>query len=64
MYTAATFALAALTHLDFFTTLGHVLVVILAALWILVTARTTHGAWHGHLFQSPSLSKETGLPYA
>lgn len=64
VYTAATFALAALTHLDFFTTLGHVLVVILAALWILVTARTTHGAWHGHLFQSPSLSKETGLPYA
>lgn len=64
VYTAATFGLAALTHMAFFTDLGHVLVVALVALWLLVTSRTAHGAWHGHLFQTPALSKETGLPRA
>lgn len=64
VYTAATFGLAALTHMAFFTDLGHVLVVALVALWLLVTSHTAHGAWHGHLFQTPALSKETGLPRA
>ncbi|AFD28033.1 MULTISPECIES: TDT family transporter [Deinococcus] len=62
VYTAATFGLGALTHLTVFTVLGHVFVVTLAALWVLVTVRTVHGAWHGHLFQTPPLSRETGLP--
>ncbi len=64
VFTAATFGLAALTHLAFFATFGQLLVVVLAALWLVVTARTVHGAWHGHLFQTPPLSKETGLPRA
>jgi len=62
VFTAATFGLGALTHMAFFIDFGHVLVVALAFLWLLVTARTAHGAWHGHLFQSPALSRETGLP--
>ncbi|GGR15795.1 TDT family transporter [Deinococcus ruber] len=62
VYTAATFGLATLTHMAFFTGLGHGLVVALAVLWLLVTTRTIHGAWHGHLFQTSAPSKETGLP--
>ena len=62
VFTAATFGLASLTHMPSFTTFGHILVAILALLWIMVTVRTAHGAWHGHLFQTPPLSKETGLP--
>ncbi|WP_237725073.1 hypothetical protein [Deinococcus alpinitundrae] len=62
VYTASTFGLAALTHLAFFSTLGQVMVALLAALWVLVAGRTLHGAWHGHLFQSQPLSSETGQP--
>ena len=62
VYAAATFSLGHLTHLAFFTHLGELLVVVLAALWLLVTVRTAHGAWHGELFQTLALSRETGLP--
>ncbi|WP_407542286.1 hypothetical protein Q0M94_18690 (plasmid) [Deinococcus radiomollis] len=62
VFTATTFSLGALTHMAFFTYLGHLLVVALAALWVMVGARTVHGAWHGHLFQTPAVSVETGLP--
>lgn len=62
VYTAATFGLGALTHLDVFTHLGHVFVVVLTALWGLVTAHTLRGVWRGELFGVPPLSRETGLP--
>jgi C4-dicarboxylate transporter/malic acid transport protein len=62
VYTAATFGLGNLTHLGVFTTLGQLFVLALAALWLVVAGRTLHGAWHGHLFQMPPLSRETGLP--
>ncbi len=62
VFTAANFGLAALTYMAFFTTLGHVLVVALVALWLLVTSHRAHGAWHGHLFLTSPLSKGTDLP--
>ncbi|ABF44268.1 C4-dicarboxylate transporter/malic acid transport protein (plasmid) [Deinococcus geothermalis DSM 11300] len=62
VYTAATYALGTLTRLSAFTTLGHILVGVLAGLWFLVAARTLHGALRGHLFQTPPAARETGLP--
>ncbi|MGI8746817.1 MAG: TDT family transporter, partial [Deinococcus sp.] len=63
-FTAATFALGALTHLSFFTGLGQGLVAALAALWLLVAARTAYGARHGGMFLPPPLSvgSKAGLP--
>ncbi len=62
VYTAATFALARETGAQIFTVLGAIFVVLLTALWVIVTTRTAHGAWHGYLFRAPCLSQETGLP--
>lgn len=55
VYSLATLALAHATHLAFFLAAGEVLVIALAAFWILVATRTLHGAWHGHLFVAPCL---------
>jgi hypothetical protein len=30
-------------------------VMCLAAFWVIVAARTVHGAWHGYLFVAPYL---------
>ena len=62
VYTAATLALARDTGSAFFLYAGSLFVLMLAVLWLLVTARTMHGAWHGYLFHAPCLSEETGLP--
>lgn len=62
VYTAATLALARDTGSTFFLYSGALFVLMLAVLWILVMARTMHGAWHGYLFHAPCLSEETGLP--
>ncbi|GHF47479.1 C4-dicarboxylate transporter/malic acid transport protein [Deinococcus metalli] len=62
VYAAATFSLGALTHLNVFSTLGHVLVTALTALWTLVTVRTVRGACSGHLFAAALLPREQGLP--
>jgi C4-dicarboxylate transporter/malic acid transport protein len=62
VFTAATFGLASLTHMAFFASLGNGLVMALALLWLLVSIRTLHGVWRGHLFQALPLSRETGLP--
>lgn len=55
VYAVATLALARLTHIGFLFVIGSVLVVGLAALWILIASRTLHGAWSGYLFVSPCL---------
>ncbi len=55
VYAVATLALARLTHIAFLFIIGDVLVASLACLWLVVSARTLHGAWRGHLFSSPCL---------
>jgi C4-dicarboxylate transporter/malic acid transport protein len=62
VYTAATFALGRELQAPQFTTLAAAFVVLLAAFWVTVTARTAHGAWQGYLFRAPCLSGETALP--
>ncbi|CAI8858842.1 TDT family transporter [Pseudomonas donghuensis] len=56
VYTLATLKLAAWLGLGFFHELGMLLVVALATLWLLVTALTLRGAWHGELFVSPCIA--------
>ena len=56
VYAVGTLALARATHLDFLSAIGGGLVVCLAAFWLIVAARTLHGAWHGYLFVSPCLT--------
>ena len=56
VYTVATLKLGELYGLGFFSGLGTLLVVALALMWLLVTARTLHGGWKGHLFVSPCIA--------
>jgi hypothetical protein len=42
-------------HLGFISAIGTGLVVCLTAFWIIIAARTLHGAWHRYLFVSPCL---------
>jgi C4-dicarboxylate transporter/malic acid transport protein len=55
VYSLATLALAHATHLVFFSFAGAAFVAGLAACWIVVAARTVHGAWHGYLLVAPCL---------
>jgi C4-dicarboxylate transporter/malic acid transport protein len=55
VYSLATLALAHATHLLFFAVAGGLLIVCLAAFWVIVATRTVHGAWHGYLFVAPCL---------
>jgi C4-dicarboxylate transporter/malic acid transport protein len=57
VYSLATLALAHTTHAAFFSVVGAALVMCLAAFWVVVAARTVHGAWHGYLFVAPSAIK-------
>ena len=59
VYTAATFALGHELYAPVFGTLAAVFVVLLAAFWLIVFARTVHGAWRGYLFRAPCLA---GIP--
>jgi tellurite resistance protein TehA-like permease len=45
VYALATLAFANATHLAFLSAIGAVRVVCLAAFWLIVAARTAHGAW-------------------
>jgi tellurite resistance protein TehA-like permease len=54
VYSLATLTLAHATHVAFFSVVGAALVMCLAALWVIVAARTAHGAWHGYLFAGPT----------
>jgi len=56
VYAVGTLALARATHLDFLFAVGGVLIVCLVGFWLVVAARTLHGAWHGYLFVSPCLA--------
>ncbi len=56
VYAAATLTLARQTGwpaLEFF---GALLVLQLAGFWLVVSARTLHGMWHGYLFEAPCLA--------
>ncbi|VFU09397.1 C4-dicarboxylate transporter/malic acid transport protein [Methylocella tundrae] len=56
VYALATLALANVTHLAIFSAIGGGLTFGLAALWVIVAARTAHGAWRGFLFVCPCLA--------
>ena len=56
VFTLATFALGTQTGITAFTTLGAILSVALAGLWVIVTTRTLIGAYHGRLFADPGLA--------
>ena len=53
VYSLATLALARATRLAFFSVIGSILVVCLAALWFVVMVLTIVGAWDGHLLVGP-----------
>jgi C4-dicarboxylate transporter/malic acid transport protein len=55
VYAVATLALARQTHLSVLADIGMALVCCLAILWVVVAARTLHGAWHRYLFAAPCL---------
>jgi tellurite resistance protein TehA-like permease len=56
VYTMATVNLGKQTELFMFTGYGVLLVISLAIIWVLVTLRTLHGAYHGYLFHDPKLA--------
>jgi tellurite resistance protein TehA-like permease len=55
VYAVATLTLAAQTQVAAIADIGIVLVAMLAAMWLLVAARTLLGAWRGDLFFAPCL---------
>jgi C4-dicarboxylate transporter/malic acid transport protein len=57
VYAVGTLALGRATHLGFLFAIGGGLIVCLGAFWVIVAARTLHGAWQGYLFVSPCLIK-------
>jgi C4-dicarboxylate transporter/malic acid transport protein len=59
VYSLATLALAHVTHLTFLAIVGGILVTSLAVFWVIVAARTLHGAWRGYLFSAPCLASRS-----
>ncbi|HEX4368366.1 MAG TPA: TDT family transporter [Rhodopila sp.] len=55
VYSTSTIALARATHLNFLLAVGGGLIVMVALFWLIVMARTVHGAWRGYLFVAPCL---------
>jgi C4-dicarboxylate transporter/malic acid transport protein len=55
VYAVGTLTLAKQTHVAAMADFGIVLVAMLAALWVIVAARTSLGAWRGDLFVAPCL---------
>ncbi|GLK74532.1 TDT family transporter [Ancylobacter dichloromethanicus] len=55
VYTLATLALARTTRLELFAVAGAGFAIALAVFWVIVAARTLHGAWTTTLFVSPCL---------
>jgi C4-dicarboxylate transporter/malic acid transport protein len=58
VFAVASLTLARQTHLAFLTVFGGTLVACLALVWVVVAARTLHGAWHRYLLVSPSLAAD------
>ena len=56
VYSLTTLKLASTLNLTFFSVFGCVLVVMLAAMWLIVAKRTVQGAWRGELFVSPCIA--------
>lgn len=56
VYAVATLKLGAMLQLMFFDVLGVVFVAMLAAMWMVVAAKTAAGAYRGHLFVSPCIA--------
>ena len=56
VYTVATFKLGATLQLGFFGIVGTFLTIALAAMWLLVGAKTVAGGWRGNLFVSPCIA--------
>ena len=61
VFSVATLTLARMTGVGLFEAFGAFFAVLLAVFWLLVTGRTLHGIYHGHLFVAPCLSDGTGL---
>ncbi len=59
VYTLATLRLGATLHIAALTVIGTTLAMSLAAMWVVVMARTLHGGWRGHLFVSPCIASVT-----
>jgi C4-dicarboxylate transporter/malic acid transport protein len=59
VYTGATYALAASTGYRAFEIFAAALTLLLVFFWSLVTSRTLHGMWHGHLFAAPCLAQQS-----
>lgn len=57
VYTVATFRLGITLDAAVFTLMGTVLTIALAAMWLVVMARTARGAWRGNLFVSPCIAQ-------
>ena len=57
VYTVATFKLGTTLQLGFFGIVGTVLTIALAAMWLLVGAKTVAGGWRGNLFVSPCIAQ-------
>ncbi|KAJ5347416.1 uncharacterized protein N7506_000669 [Penicillium brevicompactum] len=55
VYAANTMELGIEMDIMFFKVFGTILSGAVVLLWILVTSRTAHGAWHGTLFHAPCL---------
>ena len=56
VYTLASLRLGGTLHLGVFTVFGCTLAAALAAMWVVVMARTLHGGWKEHLFVSPCIA--------
>jgi tellurite resistance protein TehA-like permease len=55
VYAATTLKLSTILPIPAIAAFGGLLVAVLAALWLIVGARTVLGAWRGELFVSPCL---------
>lgn len=60
VFTLATLRLSGVLPIPTLATFGHVLIAVLATIWLIVAARTLRGAWSGVLFHAPCLA-EKGL---
>jgi C4-dicarboxylate transporter/malic acid transport protein len=56
VYTVTTLKLGALLTISAFSVFGTMLFIVLAAMWVVVAARTVHGGWKGNLFMSPCIA--------
>src|SRR5579859_4392552 len=58
VYAVATLKLSTILPIPAFAVFGAAQVIALAALWLIVGARTVNGAWRGDLFYSPCLMED------